>query len=58
MTMRSIVHGVKGDLEEGEDGELYAAMGFVRKSLRSSGLTRRRQQEAQKEGEKPQKGAA
>ncbi len=40
-TVNSIVHGVKGDMEEGEDGELYAAMGFVRKSLRSSGLMRR-----------------
>jgi hypothetical protein len=30
----SIVHAVKGDREEGEDGELYEAMGFTRKSLR------------------------
>jgi hypothetical protein len=36
------VHGVKGDPDEGEDGELYATMGFVRKSLRRSGLTRRK----------------
>jgi hypothetical protein len=30
----SIVHAVRGDREEGEDGELYEAMGFTRKSLR------------------------
>jgi hypothetical protein len=40
--MRRVVNAVKGDPEEGEDGELYAAMGYVRKSERSSGLTRRR----------------
>ncbi len=35
----------KADREEGgEDGELYTAMGFVPKSGRSSGLTRRREQ--------------
>jgi hypothetical protein len=37
-----VVSGVKADREEGDDGELYAAMGFVRTSDRSSGLTRRR----------------
>jgi hypothetical protein len=31
-----VVHGVKSDPDEGEDGELYAAMGFVRKSHRRS----------------------
>ncbi|MEJ1962639.1 MAG: hypothetical protein WDO56_14280 [Gammaproteobacteria bacterium] len=41
-TVQSVVHGVKGDLAEGDDGELYEAMGFVRRSQRSSGLTRRR----------------
>ena len=34
------------DLEYDEDGPLYAAMGFVRSSERSSGLTRKRSQEA------------
>ena len=43
-----IVHGVRADSEEGEDGELYSAMGYVRRSARSSGLTRRREGEAQK----------
>jgi hypothetical protein len=37
-----IVSGVKADADEGEDGELYAAMGFVRKSHRSTGLSRRK----------------
>lgn len=37
-----VVHGVKGEPTQGEDGAMYAAMGFTRKSLRSSGLTRRR----------------
>jgi len=41
--IRAVVNAVKGDREEGgENGELYAAMGFVPKSARSSGLTRRR----------------
>ena len=43
--VQTIVHAVKADREEGgEDGELYTAMGFVPKSGRSSGLTRRREQ--------------
>ena len=37
----NIVNSVKGDIEEGEDGELYSAMGYVRKSDRKSGLTRK-----------------
>jgi hypothetical protein len=37
-----VVSGVKADVDEGEDGELYAAMGFVRKSHRSTGLSRRK----------------
>lgn len=53
-TVQSVVHGVKGDREEGEDGELYEAMGFVRKSQRLSGLTRRRA----REDVKPPNGAA
>jgi hypothetical protein len=36
-----VVHSVKGDPEEGEDGELYEAMGYVRKSERKSGLSRK-----------------
>ncbi len=36
-----VVNAVKGDPEEGENGELYAAMGYVRKADRRSGLTRR-----------------
>jgi hypothetical protein len=35
-----VVNAVKGDPTEGEDGELYAAMGYVRKSERKSGLKR------------------
>lgn len=35
-----VVDSVIGDLQEGRDGELYKAMGFVRKSERASGLTR------------------
>ncbi len=38
-----VVNAVKGDAEEGEDGPLYAAMGFVPKSLKRSGLTRKGQ---------------
>lgn len=43
--VQTIIHAVKADREEGgEDGELYTATGFVPKSGRSSGLTRRREQ--------------
>ncbi len=38
-----VVNAVKGDPEEGEDGSLYAAMGYVPKSQRRSGLTRKGQ---------------
>lgn len=34
-----VVNGVKGDREEGEDGGLYEAMGYVRKSERKTGKT-------------------
>ena len=37
-----VVNGVKGDLAYGEDSALYGAMGFVRKSERASGLTRKK----------------
>jgi hypothetical protein len=36
-----VVNGIKGDPEHGEDGPLYAAMGYVRKSDRRSGLARK-----------------
>ena len=36
-----VVNSVKGDIEEGENGSLYAAMGYVTKSARRSGLTRK-----------------
>jgi len=39
-TLQFVVNSVKGDPEEGQDSELYEAMGYVRKSERSSGLHR------------------
>ena len=36
-----VVNSVKGDPNEGEDGSLYAAMGYVPKNARRSGLTRK-----------------
>ena len=38
-----VVNAVKGDPEHGEDGALYAAMGYIRKSDRQSGLSRKAQ---------------
>ena len=38
-----MVNAVKGDPEEGDNGELYEAMGYVRRSERSSGLHRGKQ---------------
>jgi hypothetical protein len=37
-----VVNAVKGDPAEGEDGELYEAMGYIRKSERASGLTKKK----------------
>lgn len=45
-TLKRIVNSVKADKDEGEDGELYGAMGYVRASARSSGLSRRKAAEA------------
>lgn len=39
--LRRVVFGVIADRQEGDDGALYAAMGYVRKSLRRSGLIRK-----------------
>ena len=36
-----VVNGVKADVAEGEDGPLYAAMGYIPKSSKRSGLTRK-----------------
>jgi len=38
-----VVNSVKGDPAEGENGSLYAAMGYIPKSARRSGLTRKGQ---------------
>ena len=38
--LQHVVNSVKGDPEEGEDGEFYEALGYVRKSERKSGLHR------------------
>lgn len=37
-----VVNGVRGDVEEGEDGSLYEAMGYIAKGKRKTGLTRKR----------------
>jgi hypothetical protein len=37
-----VVNAVKGDPTHGEDSDLYEAMGYVRKSARKSGLTRKK----------------
>jgi hypothetical protein len=41
VVVQAVVNAVKGDLDEGENGELYEAMGYVRKSERKSGLQRK-----------------
>ena len=43
-TVQGVVSGVRGDPEEGQNGELYAAMGYVPKNQRSTGLVRRRKE--------------
>jgi hypothetical protein len=39
--VQGIVSAVKGDPAEGQNGELYAAMGYVPKNQRGTGLVRR-----------------
>jgi hypothetical protein len=43
--MLLVVNAVKGDPEHGENGALYSAMGYIRKSERQSGLARKAQSE-------------
>jgi hypothetical protein len=43
--LQRVINAVKADPEEGDDGELYEAMGFVRRSVRSTGLTWRRKEQ-------------
>ena len=40
-TNQKVVNGVKGDPNFGDDSDLYDAMGYVRKSDRASGLSRK-----------------
>jgi hypothetical protein len=44
--LMGVVNAVKGDREEGEDGELYIAMGYVARSVRNSLQGVRRSQKA------------
>lgn len=44
--LRTVVRGVQGHPEHGEDSPLYRAMGFVPISERRSGLTRRKKADA------------
>ena len=41
--VQRVVNAVRADPEEGDDGELYVAMGYVRKRDRKSSLQRRRE---------------
>lgn len=39
---QKVVKGVAGDVNYGDDSDLYEAMGYVRKSERKSGLSRKK----------------
>ena len=41
-TNQLVVNAVKGDPNFGDDSDLYAGMGYVRKSARASGLSRKK----------------
>jgi hypothetical protein len=41
--VKLVVNAIKGDPDEGEDGPLYSALGYVPESARLSGLTRKGQ---------------
>jgi hypothetical protein len=50
--VQRIINAVKADPEEGDDGELYVAMGYVRKRDRKR-LARRRREETPAEAHSP-----
>jgi hypothetical protein len=41
-TLQGVVNAVKGDPAEGQNGELYGAMGYIPKNQRATGLVRPR----------------
>ena len=45
-----VVNAVKGDVTEGEDGELYEALGYVRKSERKTGKTNKKKKDTSSTG--------
>jgi hypothetical protein len=47
--IKCVANSVKGHPRYGEDSALYAAMGYVPKSERGSGLTRKREARTEKE---------
>lgn len=49
---QAVVNAVKGDRTEGENGELYETMGYVRKSERKSGLQRKSKKNGSADGKK------
>ena len=40
--VQGVINAIKGDPTQGEDGELYGALGYVRKSMRIGGRSRAR----------------
>ena len=46
--VQAVINGVIGDPSEGPNGDLYEAMGYVRKSERKTGLTRKKNTTEQK----------
>jgi hypothetical protein len=49
--VQRVVNGVKSDPDEGEDGELYAAMGYVPRTVRNSLQSVRRVKTGSKAGQ-------
>lgn len=59
--VQRVINAVKADPEEGDDSDLYVAMGFVRKRDRGTGLTRRKREQKTQEAHSnngPKEGAA
>jgi hypothetical protein len=42
LLVKNVVNAIKGDPTQGEDGELYGALGYVRSSMRVNGRSRAR----------------
>lgn len=54
LLIKRLVNATRADADEGDDGEFYSTLGYVRTSKRSSGLVRRQTREEPKSDQEPE----